>query len=372
MKKLIPLTLTISLIITACQVLPILQNNTCGDGNCDAPETCANCSLDCDGCEPLEIPGLEETLAAEVTPEQPSATAEQPVVLIGFMVHLEGWDDARKEDAFIRHAAVVREYADLFEQYGAKITFESKEFTDGCAKWGDNVLLEMQQRGHGVGVHADEGGTREADECGDFTFNLVQKREALEALGIDVMHVSGVVSKCDWVTASAQAGFDFVSGTVAYAAMSLAPELRPAEYANCPNPAQCHQVFPTELEDRLHPWRAEDGSNWILPDPDGQLVILSASQGLTCMQEELASGKTGECVFNQADINTYIEQLELAISMADPSQVNIFYVGNSMGAPLDMDVLEAWLQAIQPYVESGQVQWATLQEMYQAYIEWEQ
>ncbi len=372
MKKLFPLSLILSLVFSACQALPALQSSTCGDGRCDPPETCANCSLDCDGCEPLVPPGLEETLAAEVTPEHPARSSGQPVVLIGFMVHLEGWDDVRDEGSFQRHAAIVREYADLFEQYGAKITFESKEFTDGCARWGDNVLLEMQQRGHGVGVHADVGGTLELNECGTFTTDLVQKREALEALGIDVQHVSGVVSKCDWVIATAQAGFEFVSGTVAYAAMSLGPELQPVEYSNCQSPSLCHQVFPTELEDRLHPWRADNGSNWILPNPGGSLVILSAAQGLHCMQEELTSSETKKCVFNQADIAAYTEQLELAINMADPSLVNIFYVGNSLGARLDMDMLEAWLQAIQPYVGSGQVQWATLQEMYQAYLEWEQ
>ena len=71
------------------------------------------------------------------------------------MVHLEGWSDQFSQVKFERHAQLMREYASLFETYGARLTWESKELTDGVLAWGDNVLLEMEQRGHGVGVHAD-------------------------------------------------------------------------------------------------------------------------------------------------------------------------------------------------------------------------
>jgi hypothetical protein len=51
--------------------------------------------------------------------------------------------------------------------------------------------------------------------------------------------------------------------------------------------------------------------------------------------------------------------------------VNIYYVGKSIGSPVETEVLEAWLQRIQPYVQSGEVQWMTLPEMYEAYVQWE-
>ncbi len=375
MKKTFFLLTVLLLLVTACTApAAVPQVGACGDGICDGPENSSNCPADCTAAQPAvnappQMGTTDQPVVAQ--PSTGNATGEQPVLMIGFMVHLEGWDDASDENSFNGHVAKVREYASLFETYGAKITFESKELTDGAIRWGDNVLLEMQQRGHGVGVHADEGGGREPCECDGFTEALIEKKQALESLGVSVLHVSGVVSVCDWVTATADAGFEFVTGTVAYGAMSLSPDLIPAEYADCPNPGSCHQVFPTELADRIHPWRADDGSNWILNDPDGQLVILSASQGLTCMEEETSANSTRDCVFNPADIEAYIEQLELALSLAEPGQVNVFYVGNSLGAPLDMDLLEAWLQAIQPYVVSGQVVWATLPEMYQAYTSWE-
>ncbi len=44
-----------------------------------------------------------------------------------------------------------------------------------------------------------------------------------------------------------------------------------------------------------------------------------------------------------------------------------YYVSTSLGGKLDLAILEQWLLAIEPYVESGQVQWNTLPEMYDAY-----
>lgn len=289
------------------------------------------------------------------------------------MVHLEGWPDGENQARFNEHAALVREYADLFEAYGARLTLESKEFTEGCLRWGDNVLLEMERRGHGIGVHADIGGARNYD-CNRFASDLRAKKEQLESLGVAVRHVSGITSHCDWVSAAAEAGYLFTTGQVAYSVMSLPPELRPPEYRDCPNPAACHQPFPTDLKDRIHPWRMRSGADWTQDNRDGKLVILPASGGLTCMQEDSGSSGTSftRCDFTQEDIDAFIQQLEEALSYAEPGQANIYYVSWSLGAPLDRTLLEKWLQSIQPYVESGQVQWMTLPQMYDEYVRWEQ
>jgi NAD(P)H-flavin reductase len=66
-----------------------------------------------------------------------------------------------------------------------------------------------------------------------------------------------------------------------------------------------------------------------------------------------------------------MNELEQAIEMADPNKVNIYYVGWSLGKPLDKEMLEEWLKSIKPYVDNGTVKWVTLPEMYDAYIEWE-
>lgn len=336
----------------------------CGDGVCNGPENPRNCPADC--------------AAQTTTPvHTPTATASAPtagraVLYLGIMVHLEGWPDGENQDGFNRHAALVRAYADLFEAYEARLTLESKEFTEGRLRWGDNVLLEMEERGHGIGVHADIGGNRNYD-CNQFAPALRREKEQLESLGVTVRHVSGIVSHCDWVTAAAEAGYLFTTGQVAYSVMSLPAELRPPEYRDCPNPAACHQPFPTDLRDRMHPWRTRSGSDWLRDDREGRLVLLPSSGALPCMQEE--SGPSGasvtKCDFTQEDIDAFIRQLEEALSYTKPDQVNIYYVAWSLGAPLDPTLLERWLQSIQPYVESGQVQWMTLPQMYDEYVRWE-
>jgi len=178
----------------------------------------------------------------------------------------------------------------------------------------------------------------------------------------------------DWVKAAIDADYEFTTGTVAYCVMSMPESIRPAEYKNYPNPAACHGTFPVEQRDRMHPWRTNTARNWLEKDPNGKLVILPASGVLKGMKEEM-EGKLGTGAvdeFTEEDIDAYINLLEEAISYAEADEVNIFYIGWSIGSPdINENLLEKWLEAIQPYVEAGIVKWKTLPEMYEAFKEWE-
>jgi hypothetical protein len=324
----------------------------CGDGVCEKPENATVCPADCGG---------------GTAPAEPS----DAVLYYGIMVHLEGWDDARGRPSFEKHAELVRRYASLFETYGAHLTLESKEFTDGCIVWGDNVLKEMEDRGHGIGVHADIGGEADMD-CNTFTPQLLERKQILESLGVRVRHVSGIVSACDWVTAAADAGYMFTSGTVAYALLSLPLELRPAGYADCPSPAKCHQAYPFDLAGRLHPWRMASGEDWIFPSAGGRLVILPSGGGLTCAAEEADDEHSyTKCTFNAADIDAVIAELEQVLALVEAGKVNTYYVSWSLGKELDDGLLEDFLRRVKPYVDDGRVQWKTLPEMYDLYTAWE-
>jgi hypothetical protein len=322
---------------------------------CEGPENSNNCPADCSA----------QQAAAPATGQ--AAEPDDAVLYIGIMVHLEGWDDEKDEGQFRRHAELVRETTDLFESYGAVLTWESKELTDGSIRWGDNVLLEMQQRGHGVGVHADIGGQRNY-ACRRFADDLRAEKAQLESLGVRVIHVSGTVSHCDWVTASLEAGFQFTTGVVAYGLMSIPEAMRPAQYRECDSPAVCHHAYPPDLADRLTPWRAESGEDWITPIADGGLVIIPSGGGLACMAEERASTESAtRCEFTEEDIAASIRELEEAVSDVEAGRVNTYYVSWSLGNPLDPGLLAEWLGAIQPYVQSGQVQWVSLVDMYELY-----
>ena len=320
---------------------------SCGNDVCEGPENAQNCPADC-----AATPGQSPTGKGE--------DADSPAVLyFGIMVHLEGWEDDMDQVHFERHAQLMREYAGLFETYGAKLTWESKEVTDGALKWGDNVLLEMQQRGHGVGVHADIGGQKNYD-CRYSAADLRAEKEQLESLGVTVRHASGIASHCDWVTAASEAGYLFTTGNVAYAVMSMPLESRPAQYRDCPSPAACHDVFPAELEARLHPWRMNSGADWLTHDPNGKLVILPSSGGLCVCQKS-----------DDPSCDAFFGELEQAIALSQPGQVNTYYVSWSLGQPIKLEALESWLQRMDAYVKAGQVEWKTLPEMYDAYIMWE-
>lgn len=324
----------------------------CGDGVCAEPENATVCPADC----------AEETASADTS---------APMLYYGIMVHLEGWDDARDQASFQRHAELVRRYATLFETYGARLTLESKEFTDGCIQWDDNVLKEMEDRGHGIGVHADIGGEKDMN-CSEFTPLLVERRQTLESLGVRVRHASGIVSTCDWVTAAADAGFVFTSGTVSYALMSLRDELRPAGFADCTTPSKCHQAYPFELAGRMHPWRMASGEDWILDDPEGRLVILPSGGGLTCAAEEAGlEGSYTKCDFKANDIDAVIAELESVLALLEPGKVNTYYVSWSLGKELDDALLGEFLGRVKLYVDDGRVQWKTLPEMYDLYAAWE-
>jgi len=300
------------------------------------------------------------------------------VLYLGIMVHLEGWDDeATNEDMFGVHADAARKLATIFEKHGAKVTFEARpEFVAGCNNWGDNVLLELAHRGHGIGVHADVGGSveREGITQRSFAFKIADMKKDMDKLtGIDVLHVSGICSKLDWVKAAIDAGYKFTTGSIGYCAMSLPVDQRPEQYKDCPNPGECHGVIPLELKDRINPWRTSTGSNWLRHDPDGELVILSESGVIKSLAESAkGEGSIGD-EFTQADIDVYLDMLEEALSYSDTGKVNILYVALSIGSPkINEVVYRRWLTAVQPYVDSGQVEWKTLPEMYSAYLEWEE
>jgi hypothetical protein len=299
----------------------------------------------------------------------------QTVLNIGIMVHLEGWEDEVNEDKFRAHAALLRQYADLFEIYGAKLTLESKEMTEGAINWNDNVLLEMENRGHAIGVHADVGGSMR-DTFLKIKTQLIEMKSLLESLGVRVRHVSGVNSHCDWVTAAADAGFEFVTGVVAYALLSLPPELRPMEILDDARPGEYHESFPFELEGRLFAWRAESGLNWIYDNPDGRIVIIPSGAGIASFYEasqgifELG----GDQDFTIEDIDAcqqVLDDIIAYITSSQSTQPYTYYVSWSFGKALDINLLEQWLQMVDAYVAAGQVRWQTIPDMYGMYIEWE-
>ena len=309
-----------------------------------------------------------DTLMPTETPKSAQETAPDGNGVINFTIvlHLEGWDDGENEASFRKHAEQLREYAALFEQYGATMTLESKEIIDGCINWNDNVLFELQQRGHAVGIHADAGGEDNAT-IRSIVKTLTEMRGKLLLLGINATFASGVASKANWVKACEEAEIDTVSCMVAYGLWSLDEALRPAEFEPYRSPSAGHAPYPFALEDRLTPWLAEDGSNWILDDPAGNVLIIPSGLSLNNAYEELNGVKGGKSDFDAQDIAVWREILPRLVEASDSGKVNTFYAVWSFGKAVDMELLEEWLQLIDGYVQSGNLRWSTIPEMAELY-----
>lgn len=354
----------IGLLLSACaQPVPVSQPS-------NTPEKPMIITME----SPLQPNKTNASEKIEPTVEPTDAPAETPVsssdgkgvVQFTVVLHLEGWEDGANEISFSRHAAQLREYADLFEQYGAKMTLEAKEIIDGCINWNDNVLLEMQQRGHAVGIHADAGGNKNAT-VKSITNTLDEMQEKLLTLGISTSAASGVASKANWVEACERAEIDTVSCMVAYGLWSLEPSLRPEGFEPYENPGEGHGPFPFELEDRLYPWLAGDGSYWINHDPKGAVVILPTGLSLNGASGELNGTEEYQSEFTQEDIEAWREALPRVIAASDSGVVNTFYAVWSYGGAVDMELLEEWLQMIDEYVQAGSIRWSTIPEMAQLY-----
>jgi len=198
--------------------------------------------------------------------------------------------------------------------------------------------------------------------------NLKDKQAALQSLNVNTRHVSGICSHLDWVNAAADAGFKFTTGQVAYCLMSMPEAARPLAFRDCKTPAACHQPFPTELAGRLTPYNADSGTNWLVPSANGRLVLIPSSGVLICAYEEMNDPGYRKCEFDEKDIDASISEIEEAIALSEPGRVNTYYAAYSLGAAPDLALMEKWLQAIKPHVDSGKAEWKTMPEMYDAYI----
>jgi len=308
------------------------------------------------GCAAPPTPALDFDL-----PERVGAPVQ-----VGVTVHLEA-RDVDSQAVFEGYASQLRERAAIFEAYDAPLTLETKVMTDGVEMWGDNVLLEMQDRGHAIGVHADLGGRVRAT-TEDLAETMTSLRERNEDLGLDVRHVSGICSHADWVTAALDAGFEFTSSVVTYCLQSLPEERRPPDFVDCANPSECHEAFPFSMEKRLTPSRVVDGATWTEADPSGAFVVMPAQGSLTCLAETGAGEESPtNCDFGAEDVESWRLGLDRAIEIAEPGQVSDFHISWSFGDPLTPELITLWLETMDRYRQAGLIQWRTLPEVHDAF-----
>lgn len=282
------------------------------------------------------------------------------MVKLTLAMHLEGIPVLTDQEAFETQAHNLRLTGEQFAAHGAVLTLDAKDLIGAMTRWEDPVLLELQEQGHAIGIHADRGGQPDLTEE-EFVGDLVRLREALAAQGVDAVHVSGVCSELDWVSGVQEAGFLAATDTVEYCLKSL--ESPPPYIDACTTPSECHRPFPGHIAEQLDPWRAADGGTWLEPADEG-LWILPAAGNLSCLDEQLREDETaGACDFNEADLEAFRYTLAAAMEHAQPGQPNHLGIVWSYGQTPHRGLLSQWLGEIDHHVEQGNVVWTSVPEL---------
>lgn len=331
------------------------------------------------------------------TPILPTSDAGKPwgggVLYITTMTHMErykenetAWADHLERSVFNKHAEQLRSLARLFENHGAKMTIESAwQFAYANIVWNDNVLRELRNRGHGIGLHADRGLDVQTHSAGvdyeGFVTQLKSDKEYVENVVGPIVHVSGTGTPLDWVRASVEAGFKAANGATTYYLLSIPEANRPVGWPDARIWREFHETVPFDVAHRVHPWRTSSGENWLTHDPNGKLVYIPGESGMAL--EDAAEGylygpDSGTKVLTLEDIDTAMKAIDNALVYATPDKINVWYIGLTAklgdfeSHPEYRHLLDNWLARIDAYVAAGKVQWKTVPEMYDAYIQWEQ
>lgn len=303
-----------------------------------------------------------------------SAAQPSPVVLFTIGVHIEplgitaqgykgGRGDYGQHGMFERHAEDLRTLADLVEGHKGVMTVQAQSpFTTSAAQFNSTILGDLETRGHEIGLHFHEDA------------HLGQNPEQLSADAwcavmndeIGFIHAAGVVQPIRYwsggnlypglLDAAACAGLDVNS-----------------DWKN-PHSQQGNQ----ELIG-LNPWRPAGGpsetdvSAFATHDPNGPVVFVPS--GLFD-RTDFASGRRSTS--DEDYFNFLGQSLQTTVEAAQTDRVNVFHItvhpGEFRGdAQHPFGVIDDFLtRYVDPLVAEGKVRWATLSQMSDAFVAWEQ
>ncbi len=386
-RKLLFLKLLTILIILLLIFLSGCAVEKCGDGICDDIEKQRNiCPEDCEGTTPPQAGG-------------------DGVLYITTITHIEKWKEDKQrawnyhdDDKLLKeHEEILKDLADLYDKHEAKLTIEaSTSMANGIKKFGNNILLELQQRGHGIGAHMDLGldaqaSIRAGKGVAGVTYQelveqMEQQKNAIDSvLDQPIVHNSGTPSTLDWVGASVESGFECHTSAVTYYLLPVPEQDRPEGWTDkYILSGNYHYTFPFDIADRVNPWKMESGANWFEHSTNGKLIYIPGESGVQFSSfyeyyaqgvkdhEELARVST----FTKEDVDGVLENLKQVMSYTDKNKVNTYYIMLTMDDIIsdrenNFELLEYFLSEIDKYVKQGKVQWKSVPEMCEAYQDWE-
>lgn len=311
--------------------------------------------------------------------EQPTDDVKPPVdevtiapFYITTMTHMEGnFRDDVDRDLFLRHVEQMRWAMDLFDEYGAKLTFESEaSFAEANTNWDLNILKEVVSGGHGVGTHADFGATQELP-VQRLVFMMKENKKLIDDLvgKENNRGLSGGTGPTDWVIAASRAGFDYMDAVTGFGYLSMDLSKRPGgwtdEYIKT---TTYHDSIPPEFNERIYPLDLRDAED-LEPDANAVLAVMNGDIGELASLAEGRSNCFPDCTFDQDDVDAVIAAIEEADRIRDAGK----FTHLNMHIPLTLlkeeneGLLRTLLSAIQEHVDDGTLLWGTQVEAFEAY-----
>ncbi len=297
---------------------------------------------------------------------------KQPFI-ITTMTHMEGvYTDDVNERVFDKHVADMRWAMDLFDEYGAKLTFESEQsFAKANTNWGLNILKEVITRGHGVGTHADFG-ARAGLTLAELTQNFVNNKKLVDGLvgSANNQGVSGGTGPTDWVLAATAAGFHYIDAVTGFGYLSMPTSARPSQWTDAYILSTgYHDSIPPKLEDRIYPIPLKDAED-LQPDAEAALTMMSGDLGELSSLAEGRSNCSPNCTLNKSDVDVVVRSIDDIIAYRDTSRftkIN-FHIPMDLLVKSNEATLRSMLSAIKEYTDAGTLSWDTQLGAYKQYI----
>lgn len=290
-------------------------------------------------------------------------------VYVAFMTHIEdNWLDDVDSNVFNLHASQMRNGVQYFKPYGAKFTAEvAIPFATGCYNWGDNVLQSLIDSTMGIGTHANSSSNF------DVTKTLVDGLVG----GANNRHVSGGCGAADtvfsnnWIDSAYQAGFQFVDGMVHFTYLNIPVINRPGMVSDSLIlNVLYHDPVPANFNIRIHPHRASDGFDWI-NQTTGPILALTGSMGSINSLAEGYSVCGASCPLDSADIDSMVSYINQAVLRKQTTDLfTVVYTHNQLNLlePSNQHLYDYLFTSLQPLVNSGEIQYGTMGEVYDAYV----
>lgn len=297
----------------------------------------------------------------------------QEATIFTMSVHVEGWTgENRNPEKFDRHADIILAVAHEASQAGGIFSFElSSEFaTSFGAK---DVVDQLLALGHAIEVHADVGGVG-TPSLEELTRQLAVKFKQVQSLGVTPVLVSGICSRGPFVEAAISADFLITTGVVEYCLTSLDATHQPDGWniGECSSPAQCHGRPEFSLSQRATPWRTSSSSSWIVPELDGDFLIIVGESGTTvkCLAEDEVG--SGGCRYSNKDINEYARLAESYVlhdEQSNDGRCCIFSTTISVGESPPEGFISELINSVSFLVDEGRAEWRTPHQIYLKLVE---